>query len=280
MTILRTSLLAAMAAFGLSMFYAIGSPVSAPFVDNVFIEELTWVETRDHLKRGHTAIIIPTGGVEQNGPHMVLGKHNYIVREAAGQLARRLGNALVAPTLTYVPEGDIDTREGHMAYPGTFSLPEPIFESVLEYAARSAAAHGFTEIFFVGDSLGNQASQDRVSKKLNKEWEQNGITVMHVDAYYDSDLNRQILYLRDKGFTDAQIGGHAGIRDTSELLAVYPSGIRSAQRALNGGHGFKKSGAHGDPRLATTEIGEIMLQLKVDAAYRQIMIFREDRPSG
>ena len=93
-------------------------------VAEVRIEHMTWVEVRDALKAGKTTIIIPTGGTEQNGPHMVLGKHNFIVAGTARRIAERLGTALVAPVLAYVPEGDIESRQGHMAYPGTISVPE------------------------------------------------------------------------------------------------------------------------------------------------------------
>jgi hypothetical protein len=51
--------------------------------DSVFIEEMTWTEVRDAIKAGKTTIIFPTGGTEQNGPHMVLGKHNFIVKYTA-----------------------------------------------------------------------------------------------------------------------------------------------------------------------------------------------------
>ncbi|HIE91421.1 MAG TPA: creatininase family protein, partial [Acidobacteria bacterium] len=63
--------------------------------DTVFLEELTWTELRDLVETGTTTIIIPTGGTEQNGPHMVLGKHNVLVKHKAGEVARRLGDALV-----------------------------------------------------------------------------------------------------------------------------------------------------------------------------------------
>ena len=68
---------------------------------SVFLEQLTWMEVRDAIRAGKTTVIIPTGGTEQNGPHMVLGKHNVRVTLMAGEIARRLGNALVAPTMAY-----------------------------------------------------------------------------------------------------------------------------------------------------------------------------------
>ena len=58
---------------------------SAPRPDSVFLEELTWMEVRDAIAGGKTTVIIPTGGTEQNGPHLVLGKHNYLVKYKAGQ---------------------------------------------------------------------------------------------------------------------------------------------------------------------------------------------------
>src|SRR5437879_5905437 len=83
-------------------------------VDSVFIEELTWMEIRDAMKTGKTTVIIPTGGVEQNGPYLVTGKHNYILRATTEAIARKLGNALVAPIVPFVPEGDIEPASLHM----------------------------------------------------------------------------------------------------------------------------------------------------------------------
>lgn len=103
----------------------------------VFLEDLTWTEVSDALAAGTTTVIIPTGGTEQNGPHMVLGKHNVLVKHKAGEVAGRLGNALVAPVMAYVPEGDIDPPTGHMRFPGTITTPPDVFEQVLEHAARS-----------------------------------------------------------------------------------------------------------------------------------------------
>ena len=84
---------------------------------SVFLEDLTSVEVRDAIRSGTTTVILPTGGTEQNGPHMALGKHNFIVRYAAEQIARRLGKALVAPVVKYVPEGNTDPPSGHHSCP-------------------------------------------------------------------------------------------------------------------------------------------------------------------
>ena len=78
---------------------------SAEAQPRVFIEEMTWTEIRDAVASGATTVVLPTAGTEQNGPHMVMGKHRYIVEEASKRIARELGNALVAPALGFAPFG-------------------------------------------------------------------------------------------------------------------------------------------------------------------------------
>ena len=100
-------------------------------LDTVFIEEMTWMEVRDALKAGKKTVIVATGGIEQNGPYLATGKHNYVLRGTTDAIARKLGDALVAPIVAFVPEGDIDPPTVHMKYPGTISLSEETYERLL-----------------------------------------------------------------------------------------------------------------------------------------------------
>ena len=109
----------------------------------VEIERMTWTEVRDAVAAGKTTIIIPAGGTEQNGRHMVIGKHNMIVAETARRTAVTLGDALVAPVLAYVPEGDPAKREGNMAFPVRFRCRTPFTKACLRpppAASRSMAS--------------------------------------------------------------------------------------------------------------------------------------------
>ena len=144
--------------------------LTAPMPDTVDMADMTWVEVRSAIERGYTVAIVPTGGIEQNGAHMVLGKHDYIVRKAAGRIAQELGRTLVTPVVSFVPEGSYDPPSGNMQFPGTLGVPEPVFAQVLEGIARSLKSAGFKTICFVGDHGGNQASQAAVAAKLNAEW--------------------------------------------------------------------------------------------------------------
>jgi creatinine amidohydrolase/Fe(II)-dependent formamide hydrolase-like protein len=238
-----------------------GTPSQAP--DTVFIDELTWEETRDALKAGKRTVIIPIGGTEKNGYHMVLGKHNYVVTYGANQMARKLGNALVAPTLQYVPEGDPDRQD-----PGEISLPSPAYEGVLDAAARSLKAHGFTDILFIGDSGGNQAGMRAAADKLNEEWKGSGTRVYALTDYYEGGREHYRAWLEAAfNYDDTIVGSHAGISDTSQMLHVRPAGIRKDQLKAWGGPA--DSGVSGDPMKATAEIGRMGLAFKVNAAIAQ-----------
>ncbi len=233
--------------------------------DSVFLEELTWTEIRDLLDSGTTRVIIPTAGTEQNGPHMVLGKHRYIVTHAADMIARELGETLVAPVMTYVPEGDIDPPSGHMRFPGTISLPNEYFVKVLEYTARSLAAHGFTDILFISDSGSNMRGIAEATETLNSEWGGSPARVHDVSDYYANNGFRD--WLESEGETPDSIGTHAGITDTSQMLYVRPEHIRSDRLANQGG--FENSGVRGDPTRASRSRGQKGIEMKVDAAVKQ-----------
>ena len=93
------------------------APRPIPARDTVFMEDMTWMEVRDAMKAGKDTAIVATGGIEQNGPYLVAGKHNVVLRATTEAIARKLGDALVAPIVPFVPEGDIDPPTEHMRYP-------------------------------------------------------------------------------------------------------------------------------------------------------------------
>ena len=235
--------------------------------DTVFIEELTWTEIRDLLDDGYSTVIIPTAGTEQNGPHMVTGKHKYRINYGSEQIARALGNALVAPVMTYVPEGRVDPPSGHMRFPGTISIPSDTFETVLEYTARSLKQHGFKDILMIGDSGPNQAGMRRVSEGLSKKWAASGVKVHYISDWYSVGVSRFVSWLKEMGYTEEQIGTHAGLTDTALLLAVAPEHVRSV---IQPGKGIDVDGVYGDPTLATRKLGEKGMEFLVEAALEQI----------
>jgi creatinine amidohydrolase/Fe(II)-dependent formamide hydrolase-like protein len=243
---------------------AFASPAGAGEVE---IERMTWIEVRAAVEAGSTTVIVPSGGTEQNGRHMVIGKHNLIVAETARRTARALGDALVAPVLAYVPEGDVDKREGNMAFPGTISVPPSVFEGVLEAAAHSFKAHGFKTIVLMGDHGQSQAPQQAVARRLSAVWAADGVRVVSADAYYGRNGALDWLAAQP-GFNRAAFGSHAGIQDTAELMAVAPHGVRLE------GYKANSDGATGDASKASRELGEKLVELKVAAAVAEIRAAR------
>ncbi len=247
-------------------------PPSLPALTSVFLEDLTWVEVRDAITAGKTTAIIPTGGTEQNGPFMAIGKHNYLVRYKAGEIARLLGDAIVAPVMAYVPEGGIPGAKpaaGHMRFPGTITTPEDAYEKVLEYAARSLKNSGFLDIAFIGDSGGNQTGQLAVSERLNKEWAATTVRVHHISDYYPG---RGDEIAAANGMSLEAIGSHAGSQDTTSLMYLNPGMLRFDKFTL--GKANDGQGHVGDPRAATAAIGKLILEAQIDDAVKQIRKLR------
>src|SRR6266404_9801371 len=118
---------------------------------SVYIEDLTWPEVQQAIQSGKTNAIIYTGSTEQNGPHMAIGKHNFIARWVAGAIAIKLGDALVYPTLPFAITGDLTQKTGHMRFPGSVSLNAQTFRNVVHDIAMSAADAGFKNVFLMGD---------------------------------------------------------------------------------------------------------------------------------
>ena len=242
---------------------------SLPQPGSVFLEDLTWMEVRDAIAAGKTTVIIPTGGTEQNGPHLVLGKHNYLVKYKAGEIAARLGNALVAPVVAYVPEGNIDPPTGHMRYAGTITTPQDVFVKVLEYAARSFKQHGFLDVVLIGDSGGNQEGQRLTAEALNKEWAATPVRVHHITAYYPGRGDDWVV---SQGVSAADVGSHAGTHDTSSLMYINPSMLRFDKMTV--GKSGDGQGHVGNPAKATALFGRRILEMQIEDATAQIKELR------
>jgi creatinine amidohydrolase/Fe(II)-dependent formamide hydrolase-like protein len=242
---------------------ALAGAANAQAPDSVFLEELTWTELRDDINAGMTTIVVPIGGTEQNGPHMAIGKHNVRVRLLAGKIAATLGNALVAPVLAYVPEGQVDPPTAHMRFPGTITIPQEAFDKVIEYAARSLKQHGFRDIVFLGDHGSYQADETAVAQRLDREWAASPVRVHAVPEYYQASERGFASLLESQGYPAGEVGTHAGLADTSLMMALDPSLVR-ADRLKPG------EGDNGDPSRASAALGKLGVDLIVQKTVEAI----------
>ncbi len=167
---------------------AASTPAKAPAQPpqaRVHTEEMTWVEVRDAIAAGKSTAIIYFGSTEQSGPHMVLGRHTIVARYVAGEVARRLGNALVYPVLPVAPTGPFSTAGGHLAFPGTVSLYDETYARLASDVARSALSAGFRLVVVMGDHGGGQYTLKRATEALDLEARMRGAKVRYVpDVYF------------------------------------------------------------------------------------------------
>ena len=219
--------------------------------DTVWLEEMTWLEVRDALRAGKRTVIVPTGGVEQNGPYLALGKHNVILRATADAIARKLGDAVVAPIIPFVPEGTIDPPSGMMRFPGTIGVTDETFRALLADVASSLRAHGFQHVLFIGDSGGNQAPMARVAEELNARWTDGRTRVHHLPEYYDWP-GRQA-WLIERGIREVDEGIHDEFSADAIMMLVDPTTVRMRERVAAGR--FTIHGVPLAPAERTIELG-------------------------
>jgi creatinine amidohydrolase len=203
------------------------TPNPLPKTDTVWLEKMTWMDVRDAMAAGKKTIIIPTGGMEPNGPWVTLGKHNWVLETNCEAIAKALGDALCAPVVKFVPEGGHEPRTGHMLTMGTISLTPATYEALLTEIARSLQVNGFERIFFIGDSGGNIKPAAAVAQKLSDA----KTLVAAIPEYYNYDDVEKLL--RDKGVLKAKNpndGLHDSVGITLNIMANHPSEVRLDER--------------------------------------------------
>ena len=238
------------------------NPIAAR--DSVFIEELTWIEVRDAIRAGKTTVIIATGGVEQNGPYLASGKHNYVLRATTEAIARKLGNTLVAPVVAFVPEGDISPPTGHMKYHATISLRPATFKALLTDIALSLAEHGFRRIILIGDSGGNQTGMKEVAAELKSK-----ATIHFIPEYYDFYNSGALSkWMESQGIKEVDEGHHDNVAITAMVMTVDPTAVRMKERRAKGK--FSINNVPLDPAEKTIALGKKAVAYRAEVTVEAI----------
>lgn len=205
-------------------------PIAA--LDSVWTEELTWMEVRDAIRAGKTTALILTGGVESNGPHLATGKHNFILKVMGEAIARKLGNALVAPIVTLEP----GRPDADRVAPGSVFLSPATYRAVLTDMATSLRSMGFTTVILMGDSGGNQGAMKEVASILDEKYKTSGTRFYFIPEYYDYSSVQKLI--KESGIPEQiEIGASQGSDRLHEeygidaLMALYnPKTIRIDER--------------------------------------------------
>jgi creatinine amidohydrolase len=227
----------------------------------VELELMTFPEVRAAIHdQGKTTVLVYNGGTEQRGPHAVLGGHSLIARRVGPLIARKLGNALVAPVLPFSP------ADGHLKpeWPGTVSLPTEVYLAVNEAAVASLATAGFRNIVLMGDHGGAQKELETLAQRLDAKYGPKGAHVYFCGDVYAKAQKAFNDWLKSNGYP---LGTHASIPDTSELM--YLGGDAYVRKDKIAGNDPAR-GVQGDPRRASPELGKRYIDMKVEIAAAQI----------
>ena len=233
LTFLSTASIAQIAAqedLQLAAQLAAERPIAAG--QSYWLEQLTWMEIRDLIADGTTTVIIPTGGIEENGPYLATGKHNLILEAICPAIAEKLGNTLCAPIVKFVPQGNINPPSGLMLFPGTISLSAETYEALLSDIASSLRQSGFTDIVLIGDSGGNQSGMANVAEKLAERWATDNTRIHFVREFYDPGWEATEQYTeRELGVAESRHDGyHDDIWVTAMMMVTDPEQVRYTQR--------------------------------------------------
>ncbi len=239
-------------------------------INSVWIDELTWMEVRDEIASGKTIGIVGTGGVEQNGPYVAGGKHNFVLQAMCDAIARELGNALCAPVMRYVPEGDPE----NIRYPGTLSVRQETFQMVLEDVANSLKSQGFTDVVFIGDSGGNQSGMMASAEALNHKWA-GSARAHYIEEYYREDiwscehLKEELgIFQKPDVCSATRDQYHDDVHYSSIIATLDPTRIRAEQRIEEDLYSINQ--VELGPVERTIEIGEKLIEYRTEITVRAI----------
>lgn len=237
-------------------------PIAA--ADTLFIEDMTWMEVRDAMAAGKDTVIVSTGGIEQNGPYLAANKHNVVLRATTAAIAKKLGNALIAPIIGFVPEGDINPPTIHMPYPSTVSLTETTYRTLLTEVCECYKQHGFKQIMLIGDSGGNQDGLKAVAEALNAKWQGAGPRVTYVPEYFNYPQVKT--WLEEQGIKQEDEGLHDDFAITALMMSVDPTSVRMQQRIAAGK--FSINGVSLAPAEKTVEWGKKIAEYRADVTVK------------
>ena len=248
--------------------------------EQVEIEMMTYPEIYSAIhNQGKTTVLIYNGGTEQRGPHAVLGGHTFMARAIAPMIARKLGNALVAPVLPFSinPAGGVDPK-----MPGSVALAPELFQKVNEAVVDSMVKNGFKNIVLMGDHGGGQDELNKLAEILDAKYRSQGVEVYFCGDVYEKSRRELAEWLTSKHLA---LSNHGGIPDTSTMLYLQPGAeqwVRSIYRTTIGDPVLPpgqrpdpkvprvNNGVTGDPRPSTPEIGKLVVEMKVGNAVAQI----------
>jgi len=194
-------------------------PATPVDVKNIVeLELLTTSEAYDKIhNQGKTSVLLITGGTEARGPHNVLGGHTIMSRHRGVEIAKRLGNALLAPVVP-VAVAATGVTPGTRT-PGGYQIPADAFKVLQLGLIESLSYSGFKDIFVMGDHGGGQKEMKEAVDEMDAKLSPSGVHVYYINDFYQKTHDDIDMYMYDHKLP---IGGHGAMMETSEMLYEQP----------------------------------------------------------
>jgi creatinine amidohydrolase len=235
--------------------------------DSVWISELTALEVRDLIKMGKTTALILGGGMEENGPYLILGKHNTESLAMGEAIARKLGNTLCAPVITLEP-GNPEKP----STPGGVVLSAATYSSVLTDMATSLKAMGFKNIVFLGDHGGDLKPMSEVSKAMNEKWKGEGAMTYFIENYGNNVPNAGCCGHPEADFLGINEQNREGLHDSyvasTMIMTIDLNAARVPERVAAGK--TKINGVDLMPIDKALDIGKKLIDFRAEATVKEI----------
>jgi creatinine amidohydrolase len=255
---------------------AAGAAMAQQKEAQVDIELMTYPEIYAAIhEQGKTTVLVVNGGTEQRGPHAVLGGHTLTAKPQGVDIARKLGNALLAPVMPFSIAG------GHLRAktPGSVHLPGPIFAAVNEAVVDSMVVNGFKNIVLMGEHGGGQKELAEVAKKMDAKYSPQGVHVFFCGDFYDKTQAEFYAWLISNNLPPST---HGGIADTSLMMYLGGDAWVRKDKMVPGDPWLPPgatrdpkvplvdNGVIGDPRPSTPQYGQRYFELRTRIAVAQI----------
>ncbi|HEX7021802.1 MAG TPA: creatininase family protein [Trueperaceae bacterium] len=180
--------------------------------DVLDITDLTWEEVRAHADRGAVALV-PTGAVEQHGPHLPLKVDTILVTHVAREAAKKLhrGPVVIVPTLW------LGVSAHHTDF-FALSMTSSTYIEVIVQLAESLVKGGFRRILFLNGHGGNTDPLKVAVRKVRS-----AASVVVGTVNYWALAKEQVMRYRD-----SEAGGisHAGELETSAMMHLEPASVK------------------------------------------------------
>lgn len=234
-----------------------------------FLPYLSWTEIAALPDPANTVIVLPTGAMEQHGPHLPCAVDTIISAGVIGHALARLPPEVPAYAMAPITYGK---SEEHLHFPGTITLTGETLLATMIEIGESVYRAGFRKLLIVNGHGG----QPQVIEIMARE-----MRLRHGDYIVVPHSTWRLPNVAGRYFSDREkrLAMHAGHGETAIMLALAPDTVHMERAVANyppefpskllwpegrpacawSARDFGPSGVIGDPLPATAEQGHAIL---------------------